>query len=139
MIGNLIAQYRPGCRRGFSLIEVLIGMMVLSIGLASAFMLGWNNARLIENNQNLAAASSLAEYMLEELRNSEFDMVVDGSDGPMNAMGVSGTGGMFTRAWTVQSGAPSIASTDLKTVVVSVAWTQLGQTRSFTLTGVISR
>jgi hypothetical protein len=43
---------------------------------------------------------------------------------------------MYTRSWAVQDNAPVV---DLKTIVVSVSWTQWGQTRSYTLTGVIGQ
>jgi len=130
---------RKARRGGFSLVEVMIGMFFLAIALGSAYVLTITNAKIIANNQNLAAASNLAEYQLEELRNCSFDNIVDGSDGPMDSMGHADADGLFTRAWTVQDGAPSLASPDLKTVVVAVSWTQMGTTQSFTLTGVIGR
>jgi prepilin-type N-terminal cleavage/methylation domain-containing protein len=140
MISILAKRLRRGSRGGYNLLEVLIGMVVLAIGLASAFALSVANARLVEQNQNLAAASNLAEYKLEELRNTDFDSIVDGSDGyTINSQGQYDGEGIFTRAWTVASGAPSLASSDLKTVVVAVSWSQWGETRTYTLTGVIGQ
>lgn len=125
-------------RRGYNLLEVLIGMVVLAIALASAFAMSVANARLVERNQNLAAAVNLAEAKIEELRNLPFASIVDGSeDGAINAQGDAG--GIFTRAWTVASGAPGFASSELKTVVVAVSWSQWGETRTYGLTGVIGQ
>ena len=126
-------------RRGYSLLEVLIGMVILAIALASAFAMSVANARLMERNQNISAASSLAEEKLEELRNLAFANIVTGSDGPLNALGQPDTAGIYTRSWTVSAGAPGYASADLKTVVVAVRWNQWGEAQTFTLTGVIGR
>lgn len=137
---HILKRPRTTLRMGFNLLEVLIGMVVLAIGLASAFALSVANARLVEKNQNLAAAANLAEYKVEELRNTAFDSIVDGSDGyTLNSKGQYDGQGIFTRAWTVSSGAPSLASNDLKTVVVAVSWNQWGQTQTYTLTGVIGQ
>jgi prepilin-type N-terminal cleavage/methylation domain-containing protein len=125
-------------RGGYNLLEVLIGMVVLAIALASAFAMSVANARLVERNQNLAAAVNLAEAKLEELRNLPFASVVDGSDdGTINAQG--DPDGIFSRAWTVATGVPGFASNELKTVVVAVQWNQWGETRTYSLTGVIGQ
>jgi prepilin-type N-terminal cleavage/methylation domain-containing protein len=131
---------RLGERRGYSLLEVLIGMVILAIALASAFAMSVANARLMERNQNISAASSLAECKLEELRNQSFDSIVTGSDeSPLNALGQPDSGGIYTRSWAVSGGAPSFASADLKTVIVVVGWNRWGEAQTFTLTGVIGR
>lgn len=138
MRARLRKRFRLGVRPGYSLLEVLIGMIVLAIALASAFAMSVANARLVERNQNLAAAVNLAEAKLEELRNLPLHTIVDGSDdGTINAQGDAG--GIFSRAWTVVSGAPGFASTDLKTVAVTVQWNQWDETRSYSLTGVIGQ
>ncbi|GEM_PF-2638880 len=138
MILRLRRLLAIGPRGGYNLLEVLIGMVVLAIALASAFAMSVANARLVERNQNLAAAVNLAEAKLEELRNLPFASVVDGSDdGTINAQG--DPGGVFGRAWTVATGAPGFANNDLKTVVVTVQWSQWGETRSYNLTGVIGQ
>lgn len=140
MINTLLKHKRCNSREGYNLVEVLIGMVVLAIGLASAFALSIANARIVEQNQNLASASNLAECKIEEMRNMDFDSIVDGSDGyTINSQGQYDGQGIFTRAWTVASGAPSLASSDLKTVVVAVSWSQWGENRTYTLTGVIGR
>jgi len=138
---KLIAYlFRCRSRSGYNMLEVLIGMTILAIALASAFALSVANARLVESNQNLSAAVNLAETKLEELRNTSFDSIVDGSDGyTLNAKGETAGSGIFSRAWTVSGGAPGFANGDLKTVVVVVSWSQWDETRTYSLTGVIGR
>jgi Tfp pilus assembly protein PilV len=72
MIVNRLLRLWAQPRRGYNLLDALIGMVVLAIGLSSAFAMSVANARLVEKNQNLAAAN-LAEYKIEELRNANFD------------------------------------------------------------------
>lgn len=138
MILSLRRLIASNPRGGYNLLEVLIGMVVLAIALASAFAMSVANARLVERNQNLAAAVNLAEAKLEELRNLPFASVVDGSDdGMINAQG--DPDGVFSRAWTVATGVPGFANNNLKTVVVIVQWNQWDETRSYSLTGVIGQ
>lgn len=124
---------RRECARGYSLIETLIGMVVLGIAIASASALLITTSRLSAFNQSLPGATALAEAKLEELRNVDLATVVTGADaGTLNAQGQAG--GIYTRTWTVQNNLPL---TGLKTVVVAVAWNQFGGTRTYTLTGVL--
>jgi Tfp pilus assembly protein PilV len=119
--------------RGFSLVDVLIGMVVLAIALMSAFLLSIETSRLTSQNMHLSAATALAEFKLEELRNTNFASIVTGSDsGTIDEQG--NPGGIFSRAWTV---ADNLPVTGLKTVAVTVSWTQWAQTRTYVLSGVI--
>ena len=105
-------------RRGYSLIDVLVGVVILSIAMSSAMVLSYNNARNVSRNQNLAAASLLAQSKLEELRNLDYAAVVSGDDGgTIDSQGVAG--GNYTRTWTVTDNSPS---SGLKTVLVQVSW-----------------
>jgi len=119
-------------RDGFNLLDVLIGMVLLAIALASAYQLTYNNSRLMQRTQYSANATTLAEYKLEQLRNADYDEIATGADETtLDAMG--NAGGPFARAWTVTEDAPM---TGLKTVVVVVSWNQFGEQQSFSLTGV---
>jgi prepilin-type N-terminal cleavage/methylation domain-containing protein len=131
---------RLGRRNGFSLVEVLIGMTILAIALASAFALSVANARIVERNQSLSVAVSLAESKMEEMRNRAFDNIVTGSDeGTINSLGQPDNGGNYTRAWIVSMGGPGVASNDLKTVVVTTSWSLWGDAQTYSLTGVIAQ
>jgi len=139
MMLNTVNRQQAFGRGGYSLLEVLIGMVILAIGLASAFAMSVANARLVEKNQNIASAANLAEAKIEEMRNTNFDSLANGSDGPINSSGQADSNGIFTRAWTVAAGAPSLSTADLKTVVVVVTWNQWGESRTYSLTGVIGK
>ena len=122
-------------RRGYSLLEVLVGMVILAIGLASAFALTVATSRHTAVQRNLATAANLAEYKLEELRNASAPALVSGTDATyLNALGEADAAGMFTRAWVVSDDMPEAG---LHTVVVSVSWNELGQAQVYTLSGVL--
>ena len=126
---------RCSLRQGFSLVDVMIGMAVLAIAIASAYEASIQSSRITATNRNLTAAVSLAESKIEELRNAPFSTVVNGADeNAFDSMGVSG--GIYTRSWTVADNTPE---PNLKTVTVRVQWQQWGDTpRSYTLTSVIA-
>jgi Tfp pilus assembly protein PilV len=126
---------KPSRRRGFSLLDVLIGMTVLAVALGSALALAGNNARLVSLNQNTAAASLLAQNKLEELRNATYASIDSGSDaGTLNAQG--DPDGIYSRSWTVTNNSPMA---NMKTIVVTVSWSQGGQTRTYSLRGMVAQ
>jgi prepilin-type N-terminal cleavage/methylation domain-containing protein len=123
-------------RKGFSLIEVLIGMVILMIALASAAALSLANANLITKNQYAVHAENLAEMKMEELRNMTVATVQSGADaGRLNSYGAADNTGSFTRSWTVLNEDFQIQG--LKRVEVRVTWTQTGGTQSYALRGVL--
>jgi Tfp pilus assembly protein PilV len=125
----------PRRRAGFSLIDVLIGMAILSIALGSSLALAGNNARLVSRNQNLAAASLLAQNKLEDLRNSTYASIATGADATtINSLG--DPSGIFTRSWAVQNNTPMAG---MKTIVVTVTWQQWNETRNYNLRGVVAQ
>ena len=118
---------------GYSLIEVLIGMMILSIAIGSAFSLSVHINRTMLSNQQVTAASNLCEYKLEELRNMPYVSIQSGNDaGTIDTYGNSP--GIFSRSWEVATDAPD---TGLKTVTVVVTWSQWNSERTYDMAGVI--
>jgi type II secretory pathway pseudopilin PulG len=119
--------------RGYSLVDVLIGMTILGIALSSAFALSITTSRLATLNQHVGEATALAESKLEEIRNTNYTAVVSGNDaGTLTSEGDAG--GIFTRSWVVSDNLPQAG---LKTVAVTVGWLQWGEARTYVLTGVI--
>ena len=118
---------------GYSLIEVLIGMMILSIAIGSAFSLSVQVNRTMLNNQQVTAAANLCEYKLEELRNTQYINIQTGSD-PSTMDPYGDSPGRFTRSWRVTSDSPDVG---LKTVTVNVTWSQWNSARNYSMTGVI--
>jgi Tfp pilus assembly protein PilV len=122
-------------RSGFSLIDVMIGMVVLAIALASSYHATILFSRTTATNRNLSAAVGLAEAKLEELRNAPFDEVITGADGsPITALGEAN--GVYTRSWNVADNTPE---TGLKSVTVLVSWDQWGEPEphEYSLTAVV--
>ena len=121
-------------RGGFSLLDVLIGMVILALALFSALALAGNNARLVSANQNVAAASLLAQNKMEELRNATYVSLASGADaGTLNAQG--GATGIFSRSWTVTNNSPMVG---MKTLIVTVTWSQWGQNKTYRLQGEVA-
>jgi Tfp pilus assembly protein PilV len=122
-------------RGGFSLLDVLVGMVVLALALFSALALAGSNARLVSANQNVAAASLLAQNKMEEMRNATYASLASGADpGTLNAQGAAN--GIFTRSWTVTNDSPMVG---MKTIVVTVSWNQWGENRSYLLHGEVAQ
>jgi hypothetical protein len=129
-------------RAGHSIIEVMIGMTILAVTLGSAWALSINTSTLFHRNQRLSAAVNLADYKMEELRNTAYDSIADGYDGnPLNGSGQpissgGSTSAIYYRWWTVSADDPGV---DMKTIVVIVAWYERGWLRAYPLVGVVSR
>ena len=120
-------------RRGYSLVEVLIGMVVLMIAIMSAYMLIFNTTKVLAHNHRVTIASSLAEYKMEELRNTPYDLI-EGSEEDEVIDSQNGEGGPYTRSWVVTNDTPI---ENLKTVMVTVTWTEWEETEAYNLAGVI--
>lgn len=110
---------------GLGLIELMV-----SAGFASVLLLGFaantiGVARAHSVSRNAAAATALAQEQLEALRSLPLDApaVTPGTYAdPANPLRADGsTGGVFQRSWTVLG--PDVPSLGLKTVTVSVGWT----------------
>jgi Tfp pilus assembly protein PilV len=122
-------------RSGFSLLDVLVGVVILALALFSALALASNNARLVSANQNVAAASLLAQNKMEELRNSTYSSLVSGNDsGTLNAQGAAG--GIFHRSWTVTANSPMVG---MKTLLVTITWSQFGESKTYVLHGEVAQ
>ena len=121
-------QHRPVPSSGFTVVEVLIAMVILSVGmLAIAGMMGVAiQANAFSSKMSLATRS--AQQKLEQVKNATYSTVVAGSD----AADANG----LTRSWTVTDDTP-IANT--KTIVADVTWVdEKGVSRAVQFSTVIS-
>jgi len=113
---------------GFSLIEVLVAITILSFG-----MLGMAGLQITSINGNSAAirkteASALASDKIEIYQNTPYGSINEGTE--------TETGfGIFTRTTTVQKDVPV---NDAKTITVSISW-QDAFTRSISFETIISK
>ncbi len=134
-LGRIVMPSRSGNPGGFSLVDVLVGLVLLALALMFGLQVSIASSRVTQSNMYVSSAANLAEVKLEELRNLDYNLVLDGADGgTLNDLGEAG--GIFTRSWTVVEDSPD---TDLKEVTVVVSWDRMGQTSSFDLTGVIAQ
>ena len=74
-----VRLWRKISKAGFSLIEVLVAMLVLSMGFAAVFSLMTINIRSSENAKNQIIASQLAQEGLELVRNLRDNGSLDAS------------------------------------------------------------
>ena len=141
--------------RGFTIIEVLIGICVLSIGLLAV---GVMQIAAVKNNRTgntFSQASALARAQMEIIKNGEMDdaagilnpaVFPTTTNDPNNPMDENGLpGGIYSRSWTVGDymedtdgdGIGDTASPFARTVTVTVSFPFVGSgTRQVTLTSV---
>jgi prepilin-type N-terminal cleavage/methylation domain-containing protein len=109
---------------GFTLIEIMIAVVILMFGL---LVVGSMQISAIRGNYmsgNTSMAISLAGEKMEELINKDYSKadLTAGNHGPeailKTGTGVEGTGGLYSRSWTVTNE----TSPTRKSVVVTVSW-----------------
>lgn len=124
--------------RGFSLVEFMIAIVILSIGLLALAGLQTTAIRGNKGSKDLTTAVLLTEKKMEELKNTPFSSLTIGtSNDPNNPVNGSGqSGGIFNRSWVVQSYS---GSSYMKQITVSVSWTEAGQNKSTSCDTIISR
>lgn len=114
------AQRRRPPQRGFTLIEALIALVILSLGLFGLMQIQTRVMLKTGDSKAQTAAVNLAQEKLEGLRARDYADI--DSDEDLIRTAVGGTTD-FTRTWTVTE------KTDptYKQVSVTVGWTQPGQ------------
>ena len=117
---------------GFTLLEVLFAVTIVSIGLLAVASMQLSAIQGNRAGGNLSVATHLAEQELERLKSSAFNgpnLALgnhEDTNNPINANGVSG--GTFTREWLVEN-----HTAFSKRVTVTVSWNDLLQTRRVNL------
>lgn len=119
---------------GFSLIEVLVSLVILSISLLALAGLMSTTTKNNAFGSNMTEAATLAQDKLEELRVTNWDDIVDGND--INQI----RGFNYDRAWTMALGpnSPLPPNDNDKRVTVTVNWND-GMNRSIGVLAVITR
>ena len=126
-----------GLQKGFTLIEMLIALSILSIGLLSLAELQIIAIKSNKHSKELTSAVILAETTLEGLKKSRITKLSNGifqdTNNPVNETG--GTGGIFTRSWTI---ADYKGSTNMKKITATIEWPGPKGIRSISLDTVLS-
>lgn len=150
---NVIPPSRKihGDTKGFSIIEVLIGMSILSIGLLAVAAMQISAVRNNKTGNTFTQATTLAQAQMETIKNGD---ISDSSDtlnpstlptttsDPNNPIDENGdAGGIYTRTWTVDEylDADGKDSDDARTVTVTVSFPFAGRgTRQVSITSVVA-
>ena len=107
---------KPQSEKGFTLIEVLIAITLLTIGLIAVATMQVSAIHGNKTGGDISNATFLAQDKLEELKTSaDITGESDGSDQT----------GIFTRSWQIVS-----SGTDSCSVTVSVSWVMRGNNHS---------
>lgn len=113
----MTGQYKKQDGNGFSLIEVVIAMMIGTIGLLA---LSGMLTRVMVNNTmstDIAISTSLARQKIEQVKLTEYNYVVDQTEPNLDENGRTVSGGKYTRVTTVKD---NEAAFNTKTVYVAV-------------------
>jgi prepilin-type N-terminal cleavage/methylation domain-containing protein len=113
---------------GFSLIELLIAMAILSIGMLAAASMQYSAIRNNTNGNIYTQANMLAKTRLESLKNLDIDSpdLAAGTYSDPTAIDENEQpGGIYNRSWTITN-----LGTLSRHVTVTVQWSRYGQTRS---------
>jgi type II secretion system protein I len=102
-------------RRGFTLLEILITLMLFSVGVIAVIGLFSNAMSAGSDAENTAMAMNLVQERLEEYRNKDYLSVVNEAKAAVSAYP------LFQRQVTVTE-----SPTDLKRIRVDVYWTVPG-------------
>ncbi len=97
--------------KGFTLIEVLIAIVVLSIALLAMAGLQIISIRGNSFGNHMTEATTLAKDLMEEMKNTEWEDIQGRGDEPVGASGI-----IYNRVCSVAE------SGKIKTVIVRVAW-----------------
>lgn len=118
----------PNSAKGFSFIELLIAMAILSMGMLAAVSMHFGSTRNNTKGNIYTQANMLAKAQLETLKNQDvLNLAVGGPyTDPNNPVDAEGQpGGMYNRSWTIET-----LGTDARRLTVTVQWNRLGKTSS---------
>lgn len=120
--------FLPNSPTGFTLLEVLIAIVILSVALLGMATL---TASIIGYNQfadQTTTATTLAQDKMEELKNTSYSSIDDSSS--------PDTESIYTRSWIVNNDTPN---DDMKTITVTVNWDWKGQTHNVVLKTIVAK
>jgi len=112
---------------GFTLIEVMIAIVILTIGLLALVSVTVMVIKGNSLNRGITTATTLAKDQLETLKNTNYNSVAS-SSGWLTVTGFSG----YERKWQVTTNG------NQKTIVMEVRWFWLGSEKKVTLNTIIS-
>lgn len=133
---GFLQRNRRGARatqQGFTLIEVLVAVFILTIGLLGTAGLTTGIIRGNHYSKNITSATAAAQSQLESVKSSGYANAV-AANFPTETVSMGGM--TFNRATTITSDSPAA---NMKTIAVVVTWTESNNTtRSVTLQTILA-
>jgi len=130
-MGKLQGRRRKN-QKGFTLLEFLIAVVILSVGLLG---MGSLTGAMVNFNRvayNSTKAVTLAEEKMEEVRSLNYQSIESLTSG-------SDTESIFTRSWAVAADTPNTSNDGMTTITVTVAWTWKGNSKNIELKSIVGR
>ena len=121
--------------KGFSMIEMLIALVILSVSLLALASLMGVVTRNNSYGSHLTEATTFAQDRLEELRATQWALIIPNTTATDQRVG--STGIVYTRSWTAVPDSPAPNDT-LKRITVIVNWNDRTD-HSINLLSVIAR
>lgn len=109
-------------QNGFTLLEVLVAIVILTIGLLGTAGLTTGVIRGNHYSKNITSATAAAQTQLESIKSSGYANATT-TNFPSDAVSMGGM--TFTRTTTVTNSSPAA---NMKTVSVTVSWTESNNT-----------
>jgi len=108
-------------QHGFTLMEIIIAIMILTVGLLAVAKMQVSAIRGNYMSSNTTVALALAEKKMENLLQKEYTHadLSNGNHEQVNINEAGQAGGIYHRIWVVQDDTP-ISNT--KTIIVTVRW-----------------
>jgi type IV pilus assembly protein PilV len=127
-----------GSQEGFTLIEIFITIVLLTIGLLGTAALTTGVVRGNVASKNMTTATAIAQSCLEENRRVGYANAGAGTSGCLSgSTNVTQGGVTFARALTVAPSVPD--TTNIRTLTVTVSWSEgASGTKSLTLVTVLA-
>jgi prepilin-type N-terminal cleavage/methylation domain-containing protein len=118
-------------KKGFTILELLIGISILAIGILATTKMQWWTVRNNTSGNVITQANMLAQAQVETLKNQGISALVPGNyNDPKNPVKKDGkAGGIYNRSWTIAN-----YSAFSRQITVTIGWTRLGGARSVVLT-----
>ena len=121
-------------QRGFTLLEVLVTIVILTIGLLGTAGLTTGVIRGNHYSKNLTSATAAAQTQLEAVKSGGYAYAI-AANFPNDTVQMGGMS--FTRTTTITAGSPAA---NMKTIAVVASWTESnGTARSLTLSTILAQ
>ena len=106
----------PRAREGFTLIETIIALVILTIGILAVATLSSTSIWQVRRGQDLTNAALAAQQVMEQITDTPFDSVVVGSHSDTVTVGTI----PYTVVWTVADVTDSLAMGNAQLKQISV-------------------